>query len=116
MSRSSSLLFLIVFACALCVAPVAHAAPAANKLVVYMHGGGGRLVAADRDDAPRFASNVVKFAGLAHADIPAFQGAHGEWQRIMACVRDYYAGLPIDLVDERPTGGDYLMLVVGGRA
>ncbi|HVK84661.1 MAG TPA: matrixin family metalloprotease [Kofleriaceae bacterium] len=116
MSRSRSLLGLIVFICASGAAPVAAAPSSASSLVVYVHGGGGRVRAADRDDATKFASNIVKYAGLPYAEIPAFQGAPGEWQQVMTCVRKYYDGLPIEIVDERPTTNEYLMLVVGGRS
>jgi hypothetical protein len=145
MSRSRFLLCLSVYAFILTVASVAYADPAdqitraiagasrqagktaasvasngspsgPKKLTVYLHSGGARLTAAERDDATRFASNILKVAGRAQADIPAFQGAPGEWQQVMSCVRNYYDGLPVELVDQKPSAGDYLMLVVGGRA
>src|SRR5262245_61706631 len=118
MSRGLTLLCRTAFACALGVPQLAHAAPATSApvapsiappsvspIVVYLHAGGGRLVASERDDAPRFESNVVQVAGLPYVDVPAFQGAAGEWQQVMACVRTYYAGLPVQLVDQRPTRG-----------
>lgn len=139
MSRSRSLLCLSLVAFIFTFASVAYADPAdqitraiagasrhagttaasvasAKKLTVYLHSSGARLTAANRDDATRFASNILKVAGREQADIPAFQGAPGEWQQVMACVRKYYDGLPVELVDQKPTAGDYLMLVVGGRA
>ncbi|MDX2091196.1 MAG: matrixin family metalloprotease [Kofleriaceae bacterium] len=58
----------------------------------------------------------MKVAGREEADIPPFQGAPGEWQQVMACVRKYYEGLPVELVDQKPTAKDFLMLVIGGRA
>jgi len=123
MSRSSSLLCLaFAFACVLTVSSVVRAtpkplAPRFNKrLTVYLHTSGGRFVASDRDDASRFASNIVKTGGLPHADIPAYQGRPGEWDEIKACVRTYFTGLPLDLVDQKPADDDFLMLVVGGRS
>lgn len=86
------------------------------SLVVYINGGGGHFVASAHDDASQLESNVVKYGGQSSADIPAFEGAPGEWKQMMACVRHYYAGLPVEIVDERPAGDDYLMLVVGGRS
>lgn len=86
------------------------------SLVVYINGGGGHFVAADHDDASRSASNVVKYGGRPAADVPAFEGAPGEWKQVMACVRHYYEGLPVEIVDERPANDEFLMLVVGGRA
>jgi len=90
-------------------APVGH-------LPVFINGSGAHIVAGDRDDASGFVSAAVKSVGLESADLPAFEGTQEEWQSMLSCTQRYFSGLPVTLVDQQPEGGDYLMVVVGGRA
>jgi hypothetical protein len=85
-----------------------------NNLVVYVHGGGGRILGGNPSDAPRWVSSTVAYHGLAYADFPAFEGSQDEWRYMMSCSQNYFAGFPITLVDQQPTSGDYLLAVVSG--
>ncbi|MFN0245618.1 MAG: hypothetical protein ACKV2T_01835 [Kofleriaceae bacterium] len=81
-----------------CVGVVASsAAEAAPRGVTVFLDGGGRAL--DDGDA-----------------IPPFGGGARAWSAIRACVAKHYAPFAIDVVDEKPRTGDYITVVVGGRA
>jgi hypothetical protein len=88
----------------------------ANNVVVYLHGGGGRILGGTLSDAPRWVSRTVAFHGLAHANFPAFEGTQDEWRYMMSCSQNYFAGFPVTLVDQQPSSGNYLLAVVSGSA
>jgi hypothetical protein len=80
---------------------------------VVLHRDGGLVVAGD-DDPQRFRSGVVERRGLDWIDVPAFAGDDAEWAELVACVQDEYAGLAVEVVDEPPSRGEYILAVVGG--
>lgn len=88
-------------------------APSGN-LVVYVHGGGGRITGGSPSDAPRWVSSTITFHDLPYVDFPAFEGTHDEWRSIMSCAQSYFADFPVTLVDQQPREGDYLLAVVSG--
>jgi hypothetical protein len=68
------------------------------------------------DDAASNISAAVQTAGLAYADIPAFEGTAAEWQGMMSCTQQQFTGLPVSIVDQRPASGDYILMMVGGHS
>ncbi|NVB84228.1 MAG: hypothetical protein HOV81_37980 [Kofleriaceae bacterium] len=97
--------------------PGAERPPAPGPhLPVVVHRGGGRIVAGEPDDATRWISYTLKTTGYAEATIPAFEGTDAEWVGMMSCARAQYAGLPVDLLEQPPASGDYVLMVVGGSA
>jgi hypothetical protein len=96
--------------------PVVEGPGAAGALVVHLDGWGGRVHAGPRDDAGADVSNIVTEAGLAHVDVPAFEGTALEWIALEACVARAYAGLPITLVRRPPSERPYVRVIVGGSA
>ena len=88
----------------------------AAPLQVHVTGTGGRVTAGEADNGPQWISRALYNAGYSYADIPAFEGTAAEWQFMITCAQNHFAGFPIQLVDTAPTTGDYVTVVVGGQA
>jgi hypothetical protein len=82
--------------------------------IVYLNREGARLTAGT-DNSNENVSSLVRGAGLTHADVPAFHGTPRRWGEILACVRDRFSSFDVQIVDQRPVGADYVMVMVGGR-
>lgn len=74
---------------------------------------GGHAVAG-KDDPRRLHSGVVSRQGLEWVDVPAFAGDDAEWSELVGCVQSEYADVAIEIVDERPARGDFILVMVGG--
>lgn len=48
--------------------------------------------------------------------MPAFGGSDATWRRSVACVRDKFAPFRVDITDVRPASGEFITVVVGGKA
>src|SRR5688572_20831161 len=48
--------------------------------------------------------------------IPAFGGGDRVWNGIVTCVKGHFAPFQIDIVDRKPSRGDFITAVIGGRA
>lgn len=88
----------------------------AAPLQVHVTGTGGRVTAGEADNGPQWISRALYNAGYSYADIPAFEGTAAEWQFMMTCTQNHFAGFPIQLVDTAPTTGEWVTVVVGGQA
>ena len=91
------------------VAALATAAQAAT--VVYVNRNGG-TVSAGEDDSHRGTSSLVERGSV---KIPAWKGGDAKWKRVMSCVKDRFSAFDIELTEERPANGDYIMAMVGGQ-
>ncbi len=83
--------------------------------VIYLHRGALTLTGGD-DAAHRNRSSVVASAQRSRVTVPGFNGSNARWQAIVKCVRTLFSPFDIEVVEERPSGSDYMMVVVGGRA
>jgi hypothetical protein len=81
--------------------------------IIYLHRVGITLTAGE-DDAARNRSSIVASFGKASAKIPAFTGSAKAWTTIAGCVRGKFAPFDVHVTEERPAGGNYIMVVVGG--
>lgn len=84
-----------------------------GAITIVLHRDGGSVVAGE-DDPRRFESGVLARNGLDWVEVPAFAGDDAEWQELVACVRDEYAGFAVEIVDTPPARGDYIVTLVGG--
>lgn len=48
--------------------------------------------------------------------IPAFGGGDRAWSEITSCVAKHFSPFAIEVVERRPAGGDFITVVIGGRA
>ena len=90
---------LVMLSLVVCVtiAGVAEAAP--RGVTVFLERG-GRVIENDGDE-------IV---------IPRFGGGDRAWNGIVACVEKHFAPFQLQIVDRRPSRGDYITAVLGGRA
>jgi hypothetical protein len=84
-----------------------------GPITVVLHKGGGQVLAG-KDDPRHEHSGVVARQGLDWVDVPEFAGDDAQWDELVACVQDEYADVAIDIVDEPPARGDYILAMVGG--
>jgi matrixin len=84
-----------------------------GPLTVVLHRDGGQVIAG-KDDPRHLRSGVVARQGLDWVDVPAFAGDDAEWDELVACVQDEYADFAVEVVEEPPKHGDYILAMVGG--
>lgn len=65
------------------------------------------------DNAALSMSSLVA-AGPAHT-IPRYRASNANWQRLVACVEDKFAGLDVRVTDAKPEGNDHVVVKVGGK-
>lgn len=94
--------------------PLAELTPRPRP-VIYLNREGGLLTGGEVDDASRNVSSVIGRAGLANHQAPAFRGTAQRWDEIVACTRQQFAAYDVEVVDQRPVEGDYVMVMVGGQ-
>lgn len=94
--------------------PLAEVSPRARP-VIYLNREGGLLIGGAVDDSSRNVSSVVGNAGLESHQAPAFRGTAQRWDEIVQCTRQQFAAYDVDVVDQRPVEGDYVMVMVGGQ-
>lgn len=46
--------------------------------------------------------------------VPGFSGSKKQWRRLVSCVRSKFAAFDVEITDQRPAGGNYIMVHVGG--
>ncbi len=80
---------------------------------IYLNREGARLIGG-ADDAAKNQAALVRLAGRDYADIPAFAGSAATWNAFVKCVRGKFAPFDVQVVDQRPTSGGYIMAMVGG--
>ena len=84
------------------------------KRVIYLNREGG-IITGGSDDSSRNVSSVVEGAGLESYEVPEFRSSSQRWNAIMECVQDRFEDYDVDVVDQRPVEGDYIMAMIGGR-
>jgi hypothetical protein len=92
-----------------------HTAAQGRSAVTVFLDGGGAVLRPGYDDGAAGRSSLVASRGLDRLEVPAFAGGADAWDAIVGCVRSGYADFAVDLVDRRPSGGDYITIVIGGR-
>ncbi|MEZ4367369.1 MAG: hypothetical protein R2939_13990 [Kofleriaceae bacterium] len=92
---------------------VAAAVAAPTPITVYLRRGGATLTHG-WDDSAAGRSELVPPGETVR--VPAFAGGDRAWQRLVGCVADAYGDFAVDVVDERPASGSYILAVVGGTA
>ncbi len=85
----------------------------ARGVTLYLNATGGRLTGG-YDDSSQNVSSIV-YGVADHVTVPAWKGSQKRWAKAVECVKDRLADFDIDVVTDRPTSGDYIMIMVGGK-
>jgi hypothetical protein len=87
--------------------------PSAPSRVIYLNREGAELRGGP-DDASINVSSVVVTSPNQRARLPGFAGTPQRWNQLVACIRDKFAPFDVRVVEQRPMGEDYLMVMLGG--
>jgi len=82
--------------------------------VVYLNREGARLRGGP-DDAAFNISSVVAESPDNRATLPPFASTPTRFSAIAKCVRQKFASFDLEIVEQRPVEGDYVMAMFGGR-
>src|SRR5688500_4450340 len=85
----------------------------ASGVTICLNRAGGTLAPGWDDSAGNVSSVAFNVGG--EVTIPAWRGGDRRWREVVSCVRDRYGEFAVDVVTERPRGGDYVMVMVGGK-
>lgn len=66
------------------------------------------------DDPAQARSGVLRRSGVSVVDVPAFRGSDAQWQQFTKCVENHFRAFDVNVVEERPSGNDYVSVMVGG--
>src|SRR5262249_49309245 len=86
-----------------------------QHVLVYLNGDGATLTGG-WDDSRKNVSSLLAQNGLDSMEVPPYSGGARRWSQIVQCVKDEYAAFDVDITDQRPASGDYVMMMVGGKA
>ncbi len=100
MSSRSVLVVSALTVCSALLGLTAHAATAAPHGVTVFLERNGQVVANGDEDV----------------EIPRFGGGETAWSSIVTCVKQQFSPFQIDIVERRPSRGDFITAVIGGRA
>jgi hypothetical protein len=89
-----------------------------QRVVVYLHRDGLLLESGEVDDARTNRSTTRYVHGIDRGPIrvSSYPGSDAEWSQVAACVAHGLAPFDVQVVDERPPEGDYLMVLFGGTS
>lgn len=89
------------------------AKPKPNR-IIYLNREGATLRGGG-DDATH---NRATLAGKSNEDtieVPAWRGSYSRWAAVTKCVRAAFKPFDVEIVEQRPVGSDYLMVLFGGH-
>lgn len=95
--------------------PIELLPAAPDRHVIYLNREGG-VITGGPDNSRRNVSSVVASAGLDEYEVDAFNASPVRWNAIVDCVQDRFEAYDVDVVDQRPVDGPYVMAMVGGRS
>ncbi len=67
------------------------------------------------DDAARGISSVLANATNKPARSKGWTGGDAKWKQLVSCVKTMFAPFDVAITDERPSGDNFMMVVVGGK-
>jgi hypothetical protein len=67
------------------------------------------------DDAARGVSSVLANAGNKPARSKGWNGGDAKWKSLVTCVKKMFSPFDVVVTDQRPSGDNYMMVVVGGK-
>jgi hypothetical protein len=67
------------------------------------------------DDAARGLSSVLANATNKAARTKGWTGGDAKWKQLVGCVKTMFAPFDVAITDERPSGDNFMMVVVGGK-
>jgi hypothetical protein len=94
---------------------IASADTHSSSVVVYLRDDGGRVYAG-KEHGPAARSHVLSSRGISVVDVPAYSRGDQSWRALVTCVRDQFDEYDIEVVDERPSTGNYIVAMVGGHS
>lgn len=87
--------------------------PRAREVNVVLDRDGARLYPGP--DMARVGTSSVLFRnGITSLDIPAYEGSDTRWRAFGRCVEERFEGYRVNILDEAPARGDYVVVHVGG--
>lgn len=86
-----------------------------RPVTVVLRRDGGH-VTAGKDDPRRLRSGVVARSGYDWVDVAPYAGTDEQWQALVQCVQSQYDGFAVDIVDQAPATGEYVLAMVGGSS
>ena len=89
--------------------------PSVPSRIIYLNREGAELRGGP-DDSSINVSSVVVGSPNQRARLPAFAGTPERWKQIVSCIRDKFAPFDVRVVEQRPMGEDYAMVMLGGSA
>jgi hypothetical protein len=87
--------------------------PEGAPKVIYLHRVPITLTGGE-DDAARNRSSIVASFGKQKAELPGWSGTAKGWKALVECVRSKFAPFDVEVTEERPVGGNYILVAVGG--
>ena len=88
----------------------------ARPVTLYVRGTGGTMTLGADDDSANDVSSMVERSGQSQLTVPAWSGGPASWKQVMSCVKDRLSPFAVNVTDSRPSNGDYIMAMVGGRS
>lgn len=82
----------------------------AHTVVLERH---GATITGGEDDSRQLVSSVVATKRTT-ATIPKFGGSDKEWRELVKCVQKVFAPYDLNVVEERPASGPFVLVMVGG--
>ena len=67
------------------------------------------------DDAARGISSVLANATNKPARSKGWTGGDAKWKELVSCVKTMFAPFDVAITDQRPSGDNFMMVVVGGK-
>lgn len=86
-----------------------------TSLRVYLNRDGGRIFGGPEDSVAA-RSTIVASRGRASVDVPAYSRGDAAWRTLVRCVETHFEDFAVEIVDERPSTGPYIMAVIGGHS
>jgi hypothetical protein len=80
---------------------------------VYVNGDPG-AVTGGWDDSAHDVSSIA-WGTDGEIAVPGWAGSKKRWRAVVECVRDRFADFAVVIVTDRPSGGEYIMIMVGGQ-
>lgn len=80
---------------------------------IYLNREGATLTAG-ADDSSLNRSSIVANMGVQEAVIPPFASTPARFSSIAKCIRSKFADFDVKVVEQRPVGVDYVMVMLGG--
>jgi len=87
--------------------------PRPNK-TIYLNREGATLRGGG-DDATHNRATLAGGSIKDTIEVPAWRGSYARWATVTKCIRKAFAPFDVEIVERRPVGTDYMMVLLGGN-